>query len=292
MRPLFSFLLLFSAIANAQTPFDIQGHRGCRGLMPENTIPAFLKAIDLGVNTLELDVVVTADSQLIVSHEPFMNADIATYPDGTVVKEGDKDKTNIYKLTYAQVQGYDVGSRGNPKFVEQQKMKVGKPLLKDVITAVEKYIKDNNLPPVYYNIETKCTPEGDNTFHPAPDRFAEMLFQVINDKGITDKCIIQSFDIRTLQHLHKAHPQVKLALLVGNLKTLEGNVKALGFTPYILSPQYLLVNKKLVNKCHKKGMKVIPWTVNDADKMKALKADGVDGLITDYPDIAIKTLSP
>jgi glycerophosphoryl diester phosphodiesterase len=290
MKTLLPVMLLLAVSANAQNTFDIQGHRGCRGLMPENTIPAFLKAIDLGVNTIELDVVVTADNQILVSHEPWMNPDIATYPDGKPVLEGDKDKTNIYHLTNAEVQKYDVGSRGNPKFAEQQKMKVSKPLLSEVIDAVEKYIAEKKLPAVKYNIEIKCHSMADETYHPLPEKFADMVVALIKSKNIEGRYNIQSFDSRTLIYIHKTNPEIPLAYLVANLKSLKGNIKKLGFTPHTFSPYYALLNKKMIAQAHKMGMKVIPWTVNDADKMKELKDEGVDGVITDYPDRAIKAL--
>lgn len=291
MKSLLPVMLLMAVSAKAQHTFDIQGHRGCRGLMPENTIPAFIKAIDLGANTIELDVVVTADSQILVSHEPWMNPDIATYPDGKPVQEGDKDKTNIYHLTTAQVQGYDVGSRGHAKFPEQQKMKVSKPLLSEVIDAVEKHIAEKKLPAVYYNIEIKCHSMADETYHPLPEKFADMVVALIKSKNIEGKYNIQSFDSRTLIYIHKTNPEIPLAYLVANLKSLKGNIKKLGFTPQTFSPYYMLLNKKMIAQAHKMGMKVIPWTVNDADKMKELKEAGVDGVITDYPDRAIHVLN-
>jgi len=279
-------LPLFSA---AQNTFDIQGHRGARGLYPENTIPAFIAAIDLGVNTLELDVVVSKDGQLVVSHEPFFNSDICRDAAGNVLQQP-KEKHNIYQLNYSEISQYDCGSWGNPRFAEQQSIKAAKPLLSDVIDTVEAYLRKKGLPRVFYNIETKCTPEGDNIYHPEPKIFAEMFYQMLKKKDVLNYCIIQSFDVRTLQVLHQNHSELKLALLVFNADGLKGNLSKLGFTPNIYSPNFVLVNRKLVIACHKQNMQVIPWTINEPDKMKKIKALGVDGLITDYPDRAIKAL--
>jgi glycerophosphoryl diester phosphodiesterase len=286
------FLILFSSPLMSQGTFDIEGHRGCRGLYPENTIPAFINAVKLGVNTLEMDIIVSKDGQLVISHDPFMNDVICSNPDGSPVKAEQANQLKIYNLTYEQIKQYDCGIRGNPKFPGQVKMHVYKPRLVDVIDSVEKYIKDNHLPPVHYNIETKSTVKGDDVFNPKPEIFTKLFYEVIKSKGVESKCILQSFDVRTLQVMHRINPAITTALLVANAKRLSGNLKRLGFTPSIYSPNEILVNKKLIAKCHALNIKVLPWTVDDESKMIALKNDGVDGLISDYPDRAIKVLRP
>jgi glycerophosphoryl diester phosphodiesterase len=284
------FLLLFSSSIMAQSTFDIEGHRGCRGLYPENTIPAFINAVRLGVNTLEMDIIVSKDGQLVISHDPFMNDVICSNPDGSPVTAEQAEKLKIYSLTYEEIKKYDCGMRLNPKFPDQEKMKVYKPLLADVIDTVEKYVKEHNLAPVHYNIETKSTVKGDDINHPQPAVFTNMFYYVIKSKGVMDRCILQSFDVRTLQEMHRIDPSVTTALLVGNMDGFDKNIKALGFNPTIYSPNYLLVNKRLIAKCHSLGIKILPWTVNDEKKMIALKKQGVDGLISDYPDRLIKIL--
>lgn len=287
-------LLFFSAACGAvrlkqslKMPFDKEGHRGCRGLMPENTIPAMLKAIDLGVNTLEMDAVITADSQVILSHEPFFNYTITTKQDGTFLTAANQRSYNIYKMTYAETQTFDVGLKPHPGFPQQQKVAVTKPRLGDMIDNVEAYTKAKRLPPVQYNIETKCTPQTDNIYHPAPEVFVRLLLEVIEQKGISDRTIIQSFDGRTLQALHKQYPHIRTSLLVegGDKKPFNEQLRLLGFTPTIYSPYYALVDSALVAACHKQGVQVLPWTVNDKKKIVDLKKLGVDGIITDYPDL-------
>lgn len=268
--------------------FDIQGHRGCRGLLPENTIPAFLKAIDIGVNTLELDVVVSKDKQLVVSHEPYLSPTICTGLEGEDFD--DEKKYNLYQMAYEEISRCDCGSKGNPRFPEQEKMKVSKPLLAEVIDTVEKYLKDKNLPPVKYNIETKSQPETDNIAHPAPAEFANLLYELVKQKGILERTTIQSFDIRTLQEIKKVDGKISLALLVAEKPYFEQNIKELGFKPAIYSPYYILVTDTLVDYCRKEQIKLIPWTINDYETMLKLKKQGVDGIITDYPDRAMKLL--
>ncbi|HEX8059995.1 MAG TPA: glycerophosphodiester phosphodiesterase family protein [Cyclobacteriaceae bacterium] len=287
---LLSFILLsLSSKISAQVyipKFDVEGHRGCRGLMPENTIPAFLYAIDLGVTTIEMDLAVTKDKQLLVSHEGWMSAGIALDSLGKSIKEKVEQKHNIYKMKYGDVAKYDVGSKPNEKFPEQKKMKVSKPLFKDVIISVEDYIKSHSLYEVDYNIEIKSERETDDKFHPKVKEFSELVFNMIDEYLPWDRVVIQSFDFRVLKYWHENHPGVRLAALVDNLNTIDENIKALGFTPAIYSPEYHLLTKEEIRTCHQKKMRVIPWTVNDPKEMEELKAWGIDGLITDYPDRA------
>ncbi len=276
--------------SNSFSQFDLQGHRGCRGLLPENSIPAFVRAIDLDVNTLELDVVITADGDVLVSHDPFMSHEICLMPDGSRILESQEKELNIYKMTTAQAQSFSCGEIANPHFREQHTMKVYKPLLSEVIDSVESYLKSNNLPPVNYNIETKCTPQGDNIFHPGPEAFADSVLSVILSKGIESRSYIQSFDVRTLQHLKTTNAPVKLVLLVENILGTRKNLKQLGFKPDVYSPYYMLLTARNVKSLQKKGMKVIPWTVNEVNDMKSLITMGVDGIITDYPNIYNKMI--
>lgn len=267
--------------------FDKQGHRGCRGLMPENTIPAMLKAIDLGVTTLEMDIVFTKDKVAILSHEPFFNPDITTAPGGKYPEAKEERKSNIYQMSFQETQLYDVGLKPHPRFATQQKIKTTKPSLAALIDSVELYLSINNLPKVNYNIETKTNPATDNIFHPAPVEFVALLMQVIKSKEIEKRVIIQSFDLRTLQILHKDYPAIKTALLIADYdkRTLDEQLNNLGFNPTIYSPAYSLVNKALIDACHDKKIKVIPWTVNDTTTINGLKQLGVDGIITDYPNL-------
>jgi glycerophosphoryl diester phosphodiesterase len=266
--------------------FDIQGHRGCRGLMPENTLPAMIHAVDLGVTTLEMDVVITADSQVILSHEPFFNHEITTLPQGNYVEEAREKKINIYTMLYADVMKYDVGIKPHPRFLQQQKMTAIKPTLDTLFTAVENYIQAQKHAPVFYNIETKTQPTTDNIYHPAPAPFVELLMGVVNKHKLSDRVIIQSFDIRTLQYLHAHYPAVKTALLLeeADSTAFEKNLLQLGFAPTVYSPHFSLVNNNLVNLCHAKKIKLVPWTVNDTTTLAMLKKLGVDGIITDYPN--------
>ena len=141
--------------------FDKQGHRGCRGLMPENTIPAMVNALNLGITTLEMDVVITKDKKVILSHEQWFGQEITTKPDGTFIGNREERKFNIYWMTYEETKTFDVGMKPHPRFPQQQKMKATKPLLSDVIDSINKEMMTRRRPFPYYNIETKTNPEFD-----------------------------------------------------------------------------------------------------------------------------------
>lgn len=279
----------FSASAQYIPKFDLQGHRGARGLKPENTIPAFIAALDYGVTTVELDVVITKDRQVIVSHEPFISAEICLKADSTPVTKAESKTFNIYQMDYSQVIGFDCGSRGNVKFPEQEKIIARKPLLMEVIAAVEDYIKNHSAYEVDYNIEIKSTKEGDNKFHPTPEVFSDLVYAVINQYLPMERVVIQSFDFRVLKYWKKKYPTVRLAALVekkANAKAARESLNSLNFNPSIYSPDMVLLDKETIAIMQKKKIRVIPWTVNEVEDMKKMKSWGVDGIITDYPNRA------
>lgn len=285
---LFFFLLTFTVVkAQIYIPkFDLQGHRGARGLKPENSIPGFLLALDTGVTTLEMDVAITKDKQVILSHEPWMSSTICLKADNSSITSKEEKKFNIYKMTYNEVSQFDCGSKGNQRFPEQEKIKVSKPLLKDVIIAVESHIKNFTQYEADYNIEIKSSPDGDNKFHPAPEEFSEMVYQVIDQYLPWERVVIQSFDFRVLKYWHEKHPDVRLAALVENQRSVNANLTDLGFDPSVYSPYFELLNKNDIQFLKQKKIRVIPWTVNEVRDIIKMKDWGVDGLITDYPDRA------
>jgi glycerophosphoryl diester phosphodiesterase len=270
--------------------FDLQGHRGARGLAPENTLPAFRRALELGATTLEMDVVVTGDGRVVVSHEPWMSATICTAPDGEPVAEGKAH--NIYEMTYDEVQAYDCGSRPHPRFPEQANEPAPKPLLERVVARAEAYARSHDRPAPFYNVEVKSRPAWDGRFHPPVDAYAEAAVKVLEESGVIARSTIQSFDPRALRAARDLESGARLALLVARQgdQGLDDNLQALGFAPDIYSPSYRLVDAELVDACHRRGLKVVPWTVNERAAMRRLVEAGVDGLITDYPDRAAALL--
>lgn len=267
--------------------FDKQGHRGCRGLMPENTIPAMINALGLGVTTLEMDICISKDKKVFLSHEAFFNHEITTKPNGDFIEEKDERSLNMYNMNYTDIITYDVGMKPHPRFPDQQKMKAVKPLLADVFKAVKEYMMTARRPYPFFNIETKSLRVTENIYHPAPAAFVELLMKEIKDNQVEEQVIIQSFDMRTLQYLHKHYPSIKTALLIeaDNNNSFRKQMKDLGFTPTIYSPEAALVIPTLIKDCHDLNMKIIPWTVNEKSKIDALKKMGVDGIISDYPNL-------
>jgi glycerophosphoryl diester phosphodiesterase len=278
-----------ATITQHQTPelpaFDTEGHRGARGLMPENSIPAMMKALELGITTLEMDCHVTKDGKVVMTHDPHINPLYARTPDGKDITKEESQNYAIYQMDYDQVRQFEMGTKFYDTYPNQQKVKTYIPLLSELIDSVQNHIKANNLPQVFYNIETKSVANGDNTIHPEPAVFVKKLVEVLEDKKITDWVIVQSFDPRTLQVLHQQYPHIRASLLVSNKDSFEENIDRLGFTPVVYSPNYKLVTPELIAKAHAKNIKVIPWTVNTAEDIARLKAMGVDGIISDYPNL-------
>ncbi len=274
--------------------YDIEGHRGCRGLMPENTVEAFLHALKLNVTTLELDVCISKDRKVVVSHEPFMNSLFCSHPDGSLVLKAEEKSLNLFQMNYDEIRKFDSGSRGNVKFPEQEKIKTYKPLLTEVLEKIESYSKQNKLKPINYNIEIKSEPDEYGISQPEAAEFSDLVHDIISKHIPGDRIVLQSFDFEVLKYWHKKietnkYKKVKLAALV-EMKGVKTTFQDLGFLPDIFSPYYKLLTKEKVIECHEKGVKVIPWTVNEVADMIKIKEMGTDGLITDYPDRALQSL--
>lgn len=272
----------------AQFPaFSNEGHRGGRGLMPENTIPAMYHAIDLGMTTLEMDTHITKDQEVVVTHDDYLSPVFMLDPQGQEIPKSNAKKYAVFQMDYDALKQFDLGSKYYEAFPRQKKLKSYIPVLGELIDAVQQYLKKTGKKQVFYNIETKCSPEGDGLLNPDPETFVQLLMEVIEKKRIQPFVVIQSFDRRTLQILHKKYPKIKTSYLVANKKSFEENIADLGFNPFILSPMYQMVNAELVKKCHEQQIKVIPWTVNTAKEITELKALNVDGIISDYPDLLV-----
>ncbi|MES2268397.1 MAG: glycerophosphodiester phosphodiesterase family protein [Bacteroidota bacterium] len=271
---------------NAPYPtFSTEAHRGGRGLMPENTIPAMKNAIDLGVTTLEMDTHITADGQVVLSHDEYINPLFSLTAEGKDISPEESKKLILYKMPFAELKRYDVGTKYYSKFPQQKKVKTYMPLLAELIDSVQAYIKINHKKQVFYNIETKCSPAGDGIYNPQPDEFVRLLMDVIEKKKIRQYVVIQSFDKRTLQIIHNKYPDVRTSYLVANKKTAQSYIDDLGYTPFIISPLFNIVDAEFVRDCHSRNIKVLPWTVNTKAEIEQLKSLKVDGVISDYPDL-------
>ncbi|MBD0401367.1 glycerophosphodiester phosphodiesterase [Flammeovirga sp. EKP202] len=277
------FILLLTSCQNKPQVLDLQGHRGCRGVYPENTTLAFIRALEVGVTTLEMDVVISKDKKVVVSHEPFFSHEIATSPDGKYIEKENELDHNLYEMTYSEIKEYDVGLRKHLRFPNQKKLKAYKPLLSEVIENAEKYAGSNGINKPFYNIEIKRDPKYDNIYHPEVEEFVRLVLNEINQLDIKERVTIQSFDVGSLQEVKRVDPSLKLVLLIENTNSLEDNLQKLGFNPEVYSPYYELVTEELVAKCHQENIKLIPWTVNEEDDILEMIQLNVDGIITDYP---------
>ncbi len=300
---LFVFLL---APALSAREIDLQGHRGARGLMPENTLPAFARALSIGVTTLELDLAVTRDNIVVVSHNPRLNREITRDKTGQWLRE---DGAVIRQTDYRQLRQFDVGAinpdtRYAARFASQTAVAgTSIPTLDQVFDLV----KRSGNKTVRFNIETKLYP-GKTDLTPSPKAFVTAILKVIRAQKMSGRVTLQSFDWRTLQISQKLAPEIPTAYLTVSqpwLDTLQPGrpgaspwlagydidefqqsephaIKAAGGR--IWSPYHKEVTRKKVDLAHKLGLVVNVWTVNKPRRMEELITMGVDGIITDYPD--------
>ena len=287
--------------AQPAAAFDLQGHRGARGLAPENTLPAFERALALGVSTLELDVGLSADGVVVIAHDPYLNP-LITRDAASQWLPGSRGPL-IRSLSFAQLQAYDVGriQPGTPyasTFGNQQPLD-GTRI--PTLAALFERVKLLGATAVRFNIETKLNPEqpADTA---SPEQMTDALLKVVRDAGMLTRISIQSFDWRTLQivqRLEPSIPTVYLSIQTANTNNITSGAWTAGFkiaehasVPAMVkaaggavwSPNGGAVTQALVQQAQALGLKVIPWTINQAADMERLIGWGVDGLITDYPD--------
>lgn len=253
--------------------------------MPENTIPAFLEALKYPVTTLELDVVISKDGKVIVSHEPWMNHVICTAPDGSDIPEAEEKQHNLYTLTLEEIRKYDCGAKGNPKFPRQQKIAATKPTLAEVVSAVKRHCQETGRTSPGFNIELKSHASAYGVFMPHPPEFVSIVLAELTFLHIEPHTTLQSFDVNVLREIKKQNADVSISYLVESGRNFDEAMATLGFTPQVFSPHYRLVSKGLVSTAHDQGIKVIPWTVNETRLFRKLIRLNVDGIITDYPDL-------
>lgn len=296
-----ALLCMTAALSFSALAFDLQGHRGARGLAPENTLPAFERALEIGVSTLELDIGVTADGVVVIAHDPHLNPAITRDAGGQWLAAGKGPLIN--SLTLAQLQAYDVG-RINPetpyaKTFDAQQARDGTRV--PTLASLFDRVKALGAHEVRFNIETKVNPGQPNDTVSA-DAMTRALLKVIQDAGMTERVAIQSFDWRTLQLVQKIAPAIRTVYLTvqtaNNDNVRDGTwtaglkiadhgsvprlVKAAGGA--VWSPNGGALTEALVKEAQALGLRVIPWTINNPADMERLIAWGVDGIITDYPD--------
>jgi glycerophosphoryl diester phosphodiesterase len=283
MRRLWAIAALI--VPMTATAFDLQGHRGARGLAPENTLQAFATALAIGVTTLELDTGITKDGVVVIHHDRRLNPDIARGPDGNWLEA---PAPLVRELTFEELRSYDVGrlkpgSKTAADFPEQQPFDGARvPSLAELFDLVEK--AGNAL--VRFNIETKISPQApEETVEPEP--FARALIAEIRKAGLEARTSIQSFDWRTLQVVEREAPAIATVYLTGRKRDGGSQPRAVHAAGgRIWSPNFAEMDSASVVEARALGLKVIPWTVNEPAAIERVLDLGLDGLITDYPDRA------
>lgn len=308
--------LLLGALAHGACAFDLQGHRGARGLAPENTVAAFRTALQIGVSTLETDLALTADGVLVLSHDPRLNAALTRTPDGRWLAS---DGPPIRSLSVADLAGYDVGRldpshRYARSFPQQVPVDGERMPTLGQLFALARGAKSPGGRPVRFNVETKLTPD-DATLAATAEQFAEALARELDRAGMVERTTVQSFDWRSLRALQRLAPAVRTVCLTiesDSMNTVRADaggaspwhaglrradyagslvrtVQAAGCAAW--SPFWRNLTAATVTEAHALGLAVIPWTVNVAADIESMLELGVDGLITDYPDRAREVLA-
>ena len=276
MKKLTLLAAIMFACVQAQA-VQVQGHRGTRGTRPENTLPAFEEALRVGVDVLEMDMGVTKDGVIVISHEPGINPDICLDPDGKTLEK----MVPFKDLTLEQVKKYDCGTIQNPRFHKQTPVPGTRiPTLEEVFAMVE----NSKLPAaarVEFNIETKIFPTLPD-LAPAPEKFAAMFAAIVKQHGLEKRVILQSFDVRTLKAMKKINPGIRTAQLTyEELLDFVPSLKAAGTD--IWSPDGEWITAGAVKDAQAAGIPVAAWTLDDKAAWDLALAAGVDAIITDYP---------
>lgn len=273
---------------------EVHGHRGCRGLRPENTLPGFLHALALGVDVLEMDVVISADRQVVVSHDPWLAACLCRDAAGRRIAPARERQHNLYRMPYATVRQCDCGSWAAPGFPTQQPVSAAKPLLREVLAATEAAPRPPGGPPPRYSVEIKCSPDGDNLYHPAPAPFLALVLAELTAAAVLARTTLLCFDPRVLRLARaQAVPGLAVCLLSEDGRPWPAAVAGLGFQPDVFGPNYQTATPTAVAELRRlyPGTGLVPWTVNVPGDMQRLLSLGVDGITTDYPDRLVAILA-
>lgn len=267
---------------------DLQAHRGGAGLMPENTISSMRHALELGVNTLEFDLQLSAEGKVVVSHDNYFHPRYSMRPDSTLIQNEDP-KEYLYTMPYDSIVRYDVGLRFVDRWPDQKKVSEHKPLATDLIDFAENYVKEHGMSPVRYNIEIKSrTGKGEGKLWPDYKEFCDKCMELLLSKNLGDRLVVQTFDVRALEYVHEKWPEVQLSYLTEDETEIATILSQISFLPTWWSPNHEVVTRENVAYCHALGVRVVPWTVDDPDEMRRMADCGVEAIISNYPDRLIE----
>ena len=253
-----------------QSEYKIFGHRGCRGLYPENTIVGFQKAIQMGVDGIEFDVVVNKNLQLVISHEPYIDTSYC-------ISKLDKNHSlNIFEMELDEIKKIDCGSKYIDRFPNQIKIKEQKPTFKELEKKLENYEGD-------LLFEIKSHPDYVNKNFPDYPTYARTIIGETKNSPLLKNIIFMSFDWRILNELYKINTNLKYIFL-SEKKDFTNDLNFLTFKPFALGLDYKIISKSTVDSAHDNNQLVYAWTVNSFEIFKNLIEINADGIITDYPD--------
>lgn len=256
----------------------IYGHRGCRGLFPENTLEGFEHAINLGVDGIEWDVVVSKNKELIISHEPYLDGGYCLDKDGTEISVNDGKKINFYELSSAEIQRFDCGSKEYTKYPEQKKLKTHKPTVQEAFNYL-----DLSKTTILFEVKSEEADYG--SFQPSPDEYAEIIAAEIEGFEFKNNIIFMCFDPMLLEALHDLLPGYRYVYLTYKpFTSVKKFLKDISFQPYALGMYHRTIRKKDIKQLHELQVNVFAWTVNTSQQAEKLKKYNIDGIITDYPD--------
>ena len=278
-----SLLLFLAFIQNAysQNTLRVIGHRGCRGVMPENTIAGFQKAIENGADGIEWDVVVNGEGKLVVSHEPYFHKDFCLDPEGNEIK--DEKLYNIYKMSQAEIETFDCGSKLHKNFPEQKKNIARKPLLKEAVAKLKSSVRSKLI-----LFEIKSDEPEYGISQPYPEAYVDLILKEVAQYKFPN-VVYMSFDKNIIEALHKKAPELRLAYLTYlPKKSAKGYLKKLSFTPFAIGMYHLTINKRKLKQLRSKEVSVYAWTVNDTKDAHKMMDLGIDAIITDYPRTIIR----
>ncbi len=256
------------------------GHRGAAGLYPENTIEGMKRALQYpDITILEMDIAISKDLEVIISHDPWINSAICLDPNGeTIVGKG----FNLFQLNFDEISKFDCGSKYYNRFPDQVKVTEHKPRLADLIFEIERDTKFSGK----YFIDLKWSVKNyDKGYYPNIDEYLKLILKVIDQSGVPRKrFIFGSLDWQTLKMIHQIAPD--LTLVASSVLPLSPDtlIKRLGFKPEIFFPFHLTLTKNCIKKFHDKGIKVYAWTVDTRKSMKSLIDKNIDGILTNYPN--------
>ena len=283
-------VLLVLGCQSGTKTIDLQAHRGGAGLMPENTFSSMKNALDLKINTLEMDLQISSDGQVVVSHDNYFHPRCAIRPDGTLVQPEDP-KEYIHTMPYDSIAKYEVGLRPTEQWPEKQLVSEHVPLASELLDFTEQYARDNGLPLPGYNIEIKSKQgEGEGTLWPEYKEFCDTCIPILLSKNLGERLVVQTFDARSMEYIHEKWPEISLSYLTKKDPDIESILSSLSFTPAWWSPNYSAVTPENVAYCHSLGIKVVPWTVDEPEDIRRMAECGVDAIISNYPDRLIEIL--